>query len=327
MTRDDWRKYCAEFIGTFTLVIFAAGAVVVDGLTGGGLGMVGAGLLSGLVITVVIYAFGHISGAHVNPALSVAACLIGLVPVAKRAFAALRSGMPFTIEMLMTMAAGGALFIGAAAEAAMVIFLFAIGEVLEGVAADRARAGIRALANLVPKTARLVEGETVREVPAESLSIGQIVLVRPGDRIPADGEIAEGMSGIDESPVTGESMPKVKGPGEPVFAGSINAEAALRLRVTRDPEDNTIARIIRLVEEEQEAKAPTERFIDRISRGGLEYLDLSRARNPADWLPLRTGHFGARVDRLRVVGGRKTGLADERRRGVGGCRQDHYCHL
>ncbi len=77
MTRDDWRKYCAEFIGTFTLVIFAAGAVVVDGLTGGGLGMVGAGLLSGLVITVVIYAFGHISGAHVNPALSVAACLIG----------------------------------------------------------------------------------------------------------------------------------------------------------------------------------------------------------------------------------------------------------
>lgn len=196
----------------------------------------------------------------------VAACLIGLVPVAKRAFAALRSGMPFTIEMLMTMAAGGALFIGAAAEAAMVIFLFAIGEVLEGVAADRARAGIRALANLVPKTARLVEGETVREVPAESLSIGQIVLVRPGDRIPADGEIAEGMSGIDESPVTGESMPKVKGPGEPVFAGSINAEAALRLRVTRDPEDNTIARIIRLVEEAQEAKAPTERFIDRFSR-------------------------------------------------------------
>ncbi len=196
----------------------------------------------------------------------VAACLIGLVPVARRAFAALRSGMPFTIEMLMTLAAGGALFIGAAAEAAMVIFLFAIGEVLEGVAADRARAGIRALANLVPKTARLIDGDSVREVPADSLLIGQTVLVRPGDRIPADGEIIEGLSGIDESPVTGESMPKVKGPGEAVFAGSINAEAALKLQVTRAPEDNTIARIIRLVEEAQEAKAPTERFIDRFSR-------------------------------------------------------------
>ncbi len=77
MTRDDWRKYCCEFIGTFSLVFFAAGAVVVDGLVGGGLGMVGAGLISGMVITVVIYAFGHISGAHVNPALSLAAVLIG----------------------------------------------------------------------------------------------------------------------------------------------------------------------------------------------------------------------------------------------------------
>jgi len=77
MTRDDWRKYCCEFIGTFSLVFFAAGSVVVDGLVGGGLGMIGAGLISGLVITVVIYAFGHISGAHVNPALSFAAVLIG----------------------------------------------------------------------------------------------------------------------------------------------------------------------------------------------------------------------------------------------------------
>ena len=81
MTLDDWRKYCAEFIGTFSLVFFAAGAVVVDGLTGGELGMVGAGLISGLIITIVIYTFGHISGAHVNPALSVAACLIGHFPL------------------------------------------------------------------------------------------------------------------------------------------------------------------------------------------------------------------------------------------------------
>ncbi|WP_416914246.1 heavy metal translocating P-type ATPase [Seohaeicola sp.] len=196
----------------------------------------------------------------------VAACLIGVAPVAQRAFAALRMGQPFTIESLMTIAAIGALFINAAEEAALVVFLFAVGEVLEGVAAGKARDGIRALANLVPKTAQLVTADTTREVPAASLSVGQTVLVRPGDRIPADGEITDGTSGVDESPVTGESVPKTRGPGESVFAGSINTEAALRVKVTKGPEDNTIARIIRLVEEAEEARAPTERFIDRFSR-------------------------------------------------------------
>lgn len=196
----------------------------------------------------------------------VAATLIGLVPVARRAFAAARLGQPFTIEMLMTVAAAGALAIEAAAEAAMVVFLFAVGEVLEGVAAGRARAGIRALGALVPKTARLLVGRRLREVPADSLSIGNTVLVRPGDRVPADGEVTEGISGVDESPVTGESVPRTKEPGDQVFAGSINAEAVLKVRVTRAPEDNTIARIIRLVEEAEAARAPTERFIDRFSR-------------------------------------------------------------
>ncbi|MGA0539660.1 heavy metal translocating P-type ATPase [Neotabrizicola sp. VNH66] len=194
------------------------------------------------------------------------ACVIGVAPVAKRAFEALRLGQPFTIESLMTIAAVGALFIGAAEEAALVVFLFAVGEVLEGVAAGKARDSIRALANLVPKTALLeVDGKT-REVPAETLQIGQRVLVRPGDRIPADGEIAEGTSGIDESPVTGESVPVTRGPGENVFAGSINTEAALRVTVTKAAADNTISRIIQLVEEAEEARAPTERFIDRFSR-------------------------------------------------------------
>ena len=196
----------------------------------------------------------------------ITACLIGAAPVAKRAFAAARVGMPFTIEMLMTIAAVGALFIGAAEEAALVVFLFAVGEVLEGVAADRARASIRALGELVPKTAIIEENGATRQVDATSLKIGQVVLVRPGDRIPADGEITDGVSGIDESPVTGESVPKTKGVGESVYAGSVNREAALRVRVEKATADNTIARIIRLVEEAQEARAPTERFIDRFSR-------------------------------------------------------------
>ncbi|MGL4406062.1 MAG: heavy metal translocating P-type ATPase, partial [Notoacmeibacter sp.] len=149
----------------------------------------------------------------------IAACLIGVAPVAKRAFAALQVRQPFTIEMLMTIAAIGALFIGAAEEAALVVFLFAVGEVLEGVAADKARASIRALADLVPKSALLEENGVTRQVDAASLQIGQIILARPGDRIAADGDIVEGTSGVDESPVTGESVPRTKGPGEPVFAG------------------------------------------------------------------------------------------------------------
>lgn len=196
----------------------------------------------------------------------VVATLVGVAPIAQRAVAAARAGMPFTIEMLMAIAAAGALIIGAAEEGALVVFLFAVGEVLEGVAADRARASIRALGNLIPKTALIEENGIASEVPAATLAIGQTVLARPGDRIPADGVILSGRSGIDESPVTGESIPRTKGVGDSVFAGSINREAALRVRVDKTAEDNTIARIIRLVEEAQEARAPTERFIDRFSR-------------------------------------------------------------
>ncbi|MFC4217557.1 heavy metal translocating P-type ATPase [Pseudophaeobacter arcticus] len=196
----------------------------------------------------------------------VLATLIGVAPIARRAVASARAGMPFTIEMLMTIAATGALVINAAEEAALVVFLFAVGEVLEGVAANKARDGIRALTRLVPKTALLEVAGRTRVIPADQLQVDQIVLVRPGDRIPADGEVIEGTSGVDESAVTGESVPKLKEPGAPVFAGSINSEAALRVRVTNSAEDNTIARIIRLVEEAESARAPTERFIDRFSR-------------------------------------------------------------
>lgn len=202
----------------------------------------------------------------------VAACLIGLAPVARNAFEAVRHGQPFTIEALMTIAAAGALAIGAAEEAAVVVFLFAVGELLEGVAAGRARAGLRALGALVPKTALVEVDGTVREVPAATLSVGEVVLVRPGERVPSDGEVVEGLSGVDESPVTGESVPRTRGVGDPVFAGSINTEAALRVAITRPPEDNTIARIIRLVEEAEASRAPIARFIDRFSRVYMPFI-------------------------------------------------------
>ncbi|CAM5770410.1 ATPase [Labrys miyagiensis] len=214
---------------------------------------------------VAAYGIGHLFPAVGRWAFD-AAMLVGLVPIARRAFMAARYGTPFSIEMLMTIAAVGAVIIGASEEAATVVLLFLIGELLEGVAASRARASIQSLTTLVPKTALLEEDGKTREVEAEALAVGATILVRPGDRIPADGVILSGDSAIDEAPVTGESTPVRKGPEASVFAGTMNGDGALRIRVTAAAADNTIARVVKLVEEAQEKKAPTERFIDRFSR-------------------------------------------------------------
>ncbi len=177
-----------------------------------------------------------------------AALLVGLVPIARRALSAALAGTPFSIETLMTIAAVGAVLIGATEEAAMVVLLFLVGELLEGVAAGRARASIQGLADLVPKTALVERNGGTAEVPAATLAVGDVIVVRPGDRIPADGEIVEGSSDIDESPVTGESTPKRKGEKDVVFAGTISTDGVLKIRVTATAEDNTIARVVRLVE-------------------------------------------------------------------------------
>lgn len=195
----------------------------------------------------------------------VAATVVGLVPIIQRAGQALKMGNPFTIEMLMSIAALGALGINAAAEAAVVVFLFAVGEMLEGVAAAQARRSISALSKLTPSTARLMEQGSIREVAAASLEPGQRVQVRPGDRLPCDGQIIAGRSSIDESPVNGESVPRERGEGEGVFAGTVNLDGVLEIEVTQSAENNTIARVIKLVEEAQAAKAPVARFIDRFA--------------------------------------------------------------
>ncbi|WP_419897542.1 heavy metal translocating P-type ATPase [Roseomonas sp. USHLN139] len=199
-------------------------------------------------------------------ALYLAATLVALLPFGRRALALARAGSPFSIETLMVVAALGAAVIGAAQEAALVVFLFALGELLEGVAAGRARAGIRSLVALMPRTAqRLGAAGLAETVPAEALRVGDRVLVRPGERVPCDGEILEGHSALDESPVTGESMPVPRGPGAPVVAGSINAEAVLTVAVTRAGEDSTLARIARLVAEATASRGRSQRFIERFS--------------------------------------------------------------
>ncbi|MGX9988611.1 heavy metal translocating P-type ATPase [Rhizobium sp. Z1P35] len=221
-------------------------------------------ILSGAAL-VAAYTVGHLVPAIASYAFIVA-MLVGLVPIARRAIIAALSGTPFSIEMLMTIAAVGAVIINAGEEAATVVFLFLVGEMLEGVAAGKARESIQSLAGLVPKNALLEDNGQTREVPAESLSVGATIMVRPGDRISADGIIISGESAIDEAPVTGESTPVRKGVDAVVFAGTVNGDAVLRVRVTAAAADNTIARVVKLVEEAQESKAPTERFIDRFSR-------------------------------------------------------------
>lgn len=200
------------------------------------------------------------------PWVFIVAMMVGLLPIARRAIVGAFSGSPFSIEMLMTIAAVGAAVIGAGEEGASVVFLFLVGELLEGVAAGKARASIQSLTTLVPKTALIEQNGKTVEVPADSLAVGGVILVRPGDRIGADGVIVEGTSTINEAPITGESIPVSKGVDAKVFAGTINGDALLRVRVTAAAADNTIARVVKLVEEAQESKAPTERFIERFAR-------------------------------------------------------------
>ncbi|WP_411196723.1 heavy metal translocating P-type ATPase, partial [Rhizobium sp.] len=208
-------------------------------------------ILSGAAL-IAAYAIGHLVPAIASYAFIIA-MLVGLVPIARRAVMAAFSGTPFSIEMLMTIAAVGAVIINAGEEAATVVFLFLVGELLEGVAAGKARESIQSLTALVPKNALLEDNGQTRDVPAESLAVGAIIMVRPGDRISADGIIVSGESAIDEAPVTGESTPVRKGVDAVVFAGTVNGDAVLRVRVTAAAADNTIARVVKLVEEAQES--------------------------------------------------------------------------
>lgn len=170
------------------------------------------------------------------------------------------------IDLLMTIAAVGAAALGEWAEGAAVVVLFAVGEVLEGLSMERARRSIRSLMALAPDEAtRYYPDGTTEQVSVGALSIGDVILVRPGERIPMDGVIVHGSAALDESPITGESMPVAKDAGDEVFAGTINGNGALEVRVTRDARDNTISRIIKLVEQAQASKAESQRFVDRFA--------------------------------------------------------------
>ena len=217
--------------------------------------------------------------------------------------AGLRSLRQLTIDvdLLMVLAALGAAYIGKPFEGAMLLFLFSLSNVLQSYAMDRTRRAIEALMELRPETASRRRGGVTETVPIEELAVGDVVIVRPGERVPLDGVVVEGASSLDQSSITGESMPVDKEEGDPVFGGSINKQGALEVRVTRLATDSTLAKLIRMVEEAQSQKAATQRFLDRAEQwyaGGV--LLFTAALILVPWLAMN-GEFAPAFYRAVTV--------------------------
>ena len=196
----------------------------------------------------------------------IATTLVGLWPIARQAVRLMRTGNWFAIETLMSVAAIGALFIGATAEAAMVLLLFLIGERLESYAASRARRGVSALMALKPEVATRIRNGERESIALSDLRPGDVIEVAAGGRLPADGRLLTPFASFDESALTGESIPVERQQDEKVPAGSTSVDRLVQLEVISEPGDSAIDRILRLIEEADERRAPIERFIDRFSR-------------------------------------------------------------
>lgn len=193
------------------------------------------------------------------------AVLAGLWLVLPKAWVALKRLRP-DMNLLMTVAVAGAVVIGEWAEAATVAFLFALSLELEAWSVGRVRRAVAALLDLAPPTARVVaDGQPDREVPVKDVAVGAVFVVRPGDRIPLDGTVTKGSGHVNQAPITGESVPAPKQPGDDVFAGTVNGEGVLEVAVTRAANDTTLARIIRMVGESQSRRAASERWVDRFA--------------------------------------------------------------
>ncbi len=191
--------------------------------------------------------------------------VVALYPIAKSGLNTLVINRAFNINLLMSVAAIGAIAISEYFEGALVIFLFAISEALEGYTADKARDSLRGLMALKPTQARLKTGAETHLVDVNSLQVSDVVVVLAEERLPMDGRILQGQSAINQAPITGESMPVFKELGDEVFAGTINGASTLLIEVTRLAKDNTLSRVIALIEEAQSQRAPFQRLIDRFA--------------------------------------------------------------
>ncbi len=217
------------------------------------------------LLTVLGFALGLVAGRAASWPLYGAAILTGGWLIVRKAWFAVRS-LSLDINVLMCLAVIGALAIGDWLEGATVIVLFALANLLESLSMERARRSIKALMDLSPPTARVRREGVESPVPVGDVRVGEVASVRPGERIPLDGTVIEGASSVDQSSITGESMPVDKGVGDELFGGTINGLGYLEMRVSRQAADTTLARIIHGVEEAQSRKAPSQSFVDRFAR-------------------------------------------------------------
>jgi Zn2+/Cd2+-exporting ATPase len=184
----------------------------------------------------------------------------------KKGWVALKN-LNLNINALMSIAVTGAVLIGQWPEAAMVMVLFTLAEMIEAMSLDRARNAIRGLMEMTPDKANILQADgTWQEVDAATIAIGMIARVAPGERIPLDGELTKGQSAVNQSPITGESIPVAKSIGDKVFAGTINETGSFEYRITAEQTDSTLSRIIRAVEDAQGSRAPTQRFVDGFAK-------------------------------------------------------------
>lgn len=219
------------------------------------------------VLLALGFAGGYLGLPHAAETLFyVMAVLIGGYHFGREALEELIKERKIGIELLMSVAALVAGGMGQWLEAATLVFLYSISEAAEGYTAERTRHAVRALMDLAPKTALVRRGEQESRVPVEQLRVGDIFVVLPGEAVATDGEVIDGHSAVNQAPVTGESVPVEKSPGGKVFAASINGEGALTVRATKSFADNTLSRIIHLVEAAQASKGRSQRFIERFGR-------------------------------------------------------------
>jgi len=225
------------------------------------------------------------------------AYLAGSYDIATHAIPGLFRGR-FDTDVLMLAAAAGAAALGQWAEGAFLLFLFALGHAGEHYALDRARNAIDALGELMPRKALVKRGDDLVEIAVERVVVGDVALVRPGDRFPVDGKVLKGGSAVDQSSITGESAPVSKGPGDEVFAGTINLETALEVQVEKLSADSTLSRVMQMVSEAQEQKSPTQdmtqKFTSRFVPTVLVFtVGLIFIPPFMEWMPLRDSFYRA----------------------------------
>ncbi|ABZ85321.1 cadmium-translocating p-type ATPase [Heliomicrobium modesticaldum Ice1] len=217
----------------------------------------GLGLALGLLLD-------QTAATALSPLAYAFAIVAGGWPIARAAWTALKA-LTLDMNVLMLLAVAGAIAIQEWSEAAAVVFLFSLGAVLQASTLDKTRRSIRSLLSLTPAVATVSRNGVESTEPVEQIIPGDMIIVRPGDRIPLDGQVLRGVSSVNQAPVTGESTPVEKEPGDGVFAGTVNENGLLEILVTRPASDSAVARIIRLVEEAQSRRAPAQQFVDRFA--------------------------------------------------------------